>query len=643
MPELDQHLVGSPELSSGRQIPRPLTAAVLVAALAFTGAFTKQEISADNAAAQSSAQIEPVIPQELAGQVNTLTTSVAEAWLAHQLPDGNLLDPVEGRVGGYGLSMIGQSMVQTGAATGNETLIQNGLQAELLEVNKPSSGVFEALSLAGAYSWNEAHLGADPNWQTAKQTIAQFLETQGQPTSSVGTEACYSDTRCWDNKKLVGALAQIELQGTGLAGQPAATASSHQAGVTSEVNKLIKQAAVNTGADAHRLGSGMRFGEAGILSDPSRSPLAYHQLSAMMLGHVVEALGSRTPAPVDAAFQRSARAIIGLMAPDGDGAYIGRGQGQVWNVAAMTDALAIAANNTPDPVWRGRFLAGAAQTLTRLQTVYAPGAWGMPLTPRLAGDANPNYLGIDEYANTVEYNGLALWELQDAAQQLQTAQPAPQEGVGADGVFIDPSHTQFATVKKGDRWWAIHAGDTAPDARYDFGLVAAERLVNGSWIPAIPYRPLTGSKTSGGPVLVVGGERLVPVGKKITAGVGGVVTIKGGWADAPNGKPRLGKDTKWVFKPIGSSAVNLSFQPTGHGERTYQFQTWYEAGSNVTVTRKGLAVQEPNGRRESYVLNRPVTITQGPVYHSAYDENLDSSILTVHAKAGKRVSYTTSF
>ncbi len=629
---------------ASERLYRSIGTLLLTSTLMLGTMFGKQEISADSAIAQGSpvAHTSDTTPQNLAARADSLVTSVAEAWTSHQRADGNFLDPVQGRGGGYGVTMIGQALVETGVAESNETFVQDGIQAEVYDAQHPTGGGFEAFGLTDAYNWNQAHLATDPAWQSAAGEIASFLDTLDGPTTSPSTEACLGNPHCWSNKKLVAAFGNLELTNTELTNSSTTSVLGKTATLHAD-RSLLLQAASQTGKDARFAGTEMRFGDAGILSDPTKNPLAYHELSTMMLGRVVETLGpSKTSRAVQTAFQRSARAIVGLMAPDGDGAYIGRGQGQVWNVAAEVDALSLAARYSSDPTWRGRFLAGAERALNRLETTYTPGSWGMPLTPRLLNDREPNYSGIDEYATTVEYNGLALWALQDAVTQLRQTGPAPNEGIGsdADGVFVDPSHTKFAAVRKGDLWWAIHAGDTAPDARYDFGLVAGERITNGMWKPAIPYRPFTNTKTSGGPVLIVHGEHLVPVGDKITATAAGVVNVEGGWAERPGGQP-VTRNVKWIFKPE-ANGVNMSFHSPG--SHTYGFQTWYEEGSDVTATAKSLSVSEPNGRHESYTFNRPVTITDGPVYHSAYDENLGSSMLTIYTKPGNdKVSYTTTF
>lgn len=633
-----------PGVNIGRRsgLSKKLGVLLVSTSLAFTGLAFKK--SADYTASATTGQaLEQVLPTALGNQADSLIDTTVAAWANHQLPAGNFADPVSDLESAYGVSMIGQAMVETGVASNNQALVADGLRAIQSEVERPNDGVFETFSLASAYAWDQANLDNLPQWQSMQGAFANYLA--GRTTFNMyGVASCASNESCYDNKKLVAAFADIELEADGVGLQSSADSTAHNPKLNKSIDNFLQQAVDNTSSDGKELGPSMQFNQAGILSDPTENPLAYDDLSAMILGHVIEALGpSNTPANVKNAFQRAARAIIGFMAPDGDVAYIGRGQGQVWNVAAAADALAIAANETTNPVWRGRDLAGVALELNRLQNVYTPGSWGMPLVPRLAGVNNPNYLGIDGYANSVEYNGLALWALQDAEQNLLNTSPAPLESIAADGsdVFIDPSQTRFATVRKGDLWWVIHAGDTNVDARYDFGLVAAEKDENGKWIPAMPYRPLTDSEASGGPVLVIGGKSLVPMGNKITAGADGTVKIKGGWANNAGNKPTVDTGTNWVFRPV-DNGVALSFMSPR--DRTYQFRVWYESGSTLRSTSRSLSVSEPDGRHEEYSLNLPITITLGSNAHSAYDENLQSSVITVHTtSADKEVSYITDF
>jgi hypothetical protein len=317
-------------------------------------------------ASGSAAPTRLLSPPTLGAQVAALVTSTTNEWALHQTPEGWLIDPVLGvATGSYGLGMTGQSMVLLGVSHGDGALIEAGLRAELAEVAQPDGGGFELLALSEAFAWNDAHLAGMGAWTAARATIAAFIADHAPLVSDAGD--CYSEERCYDNLKLVAAVAELSLLQTGLPDLTLGTPAT----IRVKALAALTQAAKNTGTDARRLGASP-FRGAGILSDPGRSPLAYHVLSTLMLGQAVKRLGASAPVSVIAAFSRCARALIDLMAPDGDVAYIGRGQGQVWTVAASIDALSLAAQMTRSAVWRGRYLAGAALELARLRSLYPP-------------------------------------------------------------------------------------------------------------------------------------------------------------------------------------------------------------------------------------------------------------------------------
>jgi hypothetical protein len=363
----------------------------------------------------------------------------------------------------------------------------------------------------------------------------------------------------------------------------------------------------------------------------------------MMLGQAVLALGTQTPHAVRSAFSRAARALLGLMAPDGNVAYIGRGQGQVWTVGATIDALAIAAELAPHPAWRGRYLAGLALALKHLETAYPRSGWGFPLVPRLANDAQPNYLGIDGYANTVEYNGLTLWALKNAAAMLAHIPAAPAEAVPSDtnGVFLDPSHARFAAVTDGKLWLAIHATDSNPgDARYGFGLVAAELRTADGWRSVLPLRPLTSTAQVGGLAVLDGERQFYPIGESISADANGHITIHGEWGTA-NGSHKLRAGATWSYLPTPSgNGVTLALRTLARC--TYRFQIWHLPGAQITTTRERLSVREPDGTGQTYSFNLPVSMSATGTFHSAYAEELDSDIITLAPGRSRLLKYTTT-
>lgn len=598
---------------------------------------------------------QPEIPSassNLSNRANQLIVKTAGAWVNHQLPDGRFVDPVVGTLP-FGVPKTGQALVEAGVLTGNQSFISAGVKATVAEIKFPNDAGFnvgsEVAGMSSAFAWNERALAGNAEWQNARDDIAEFLQERSKFKVGIshedGVKKCFENSNCYYNLKLVKALADIELKAAGINTSNKAKASSVNSSPHLSTQAILKQASNHTGRDAVRLGDQVNFEDAGILSDPPKNPLAYSAFSAMILARIVDRQGyENTPPSVKAMFERSARGLLGLMAPDGDVSYIGRGQGQVWNIAAAADAFGVAAKNSKDPVWRERYLAGVDRALKRLETVHTPNSWGLPLVPRLANDKSPDYKGLDRYANQAAYNGLALFALGNTVRSLSSIPTSEKSVIPADvnGVFLDPKQAHFAAVTKNERWWAVHGSTTHNDARYDFGIVAAQKKQpDGTWAPATPARPYTSAETSAGPVIVTKSEQYVPVSKSITANKLGVVSIKGGWAENPEKEVSLAKGTTWTFQPE-KNGVSMSFRTKKTAE--YQFKVWYEQGSKVTRTGRTLRVVEPDGKIQRYTLNRPMRIIKDrTTYSSAYDEKLRSTTISARIKAGKNVKYTTEF
>jgi hypothetical protein len=106
-------------------------------------------------------------------------------------------------------------------------------------------------------------------------------------------------------------------------------------------------------------------------------------------------------------------------------------------------------------------------------------------------------------------------------------------------------------VRRGNTWFAVRAGPSLKrfpgDLRYDAGLVALKRRDFGDpWYDVLPLRPHTwGGADSAGPVLIRGGERAFPVGRKL--GVrGGVVTLRGAYRTAGGRRLRRGARLRYA-------------------------------------------------------------------------------------------------
>jgi hypothetical protein len=586
------------------------------------------------------AQPQTITPSELGAQVSALANGIAAQWSGHELTGGPLIDPVIGPLkGDYGDAMTGQAMVVAGISEDDETLISRGIAAELADAAHPDDGGFELLGLSGAYSLNQRELANDPAWLAARGRIARFLRRHKSSISAL--ERCYASPHCYTNLKLVSAVADISLLETGLRSGVKGSLLANRKALRARVFVLLAMAAANAGRDAYRAGTPSLTG-LGILSDPSENPLAYHALSTVMLGRAILLLGPAAPTTIRDAFARTAKALVAMLAPDGADTYIGRGQAQVWTAGVTIDALAIAAELTSDPTWRGRYLTSAATALARLEDLYPTSGWGLPLVPRFAGSGDPrSYAGIDPYANTVEYNGLALWALDDAAHALAKAAPAPPEPLPSttNGTFVDPSHTRFAAVTQGGLWFAVHALDSnLGDPRYGFGLLAAELNGPNGWESVMPAPPLTSRPVVGSVALRAKGGPLHPVGRHLRAGANGVVTIKGGW-EQPGDPNLIDPGTVWTFTPASSAVTLRTAAPAGSA---YELQVWYLAGARLTFAPRRLAVIEPDGTGQTYALNSRIHVLHGVRASSAYAASMRSVILLVKPPSGALV-YTTSF
>jgi|GEM_PF-3514178 len=582
----------------------------------------------------------------LVDRIDQIIEKTALAWANRQTPEGRFIDPVLNKVPSYGGPMIGQALIEVGLRHNNPELIRKGINALLYQIQYPDSdgfnAGFEAFGMGNSYYENQTKLANNPDWQVAAPKIAAFLESRAHLPVGESVKYCFTNPRCWSNLKLVKAYATISLQQANIAtADPLAAARA--ARLTSETSSLLAQATKNSSRNARFYGDDLSLGEAGILSDPDKNPLAYNALSAMLLGQIIERVGKdNVPAAVMKTLERSAKAIVGMMAPDGDVTYIGRGQGQVWTPAAAASALAVAAKYTGDPELQKRYIEATELSIERLEKQYEPNVFGMPIVPHQMHSTKPSYLGVDSYAN-YGYNGLALELLSDARQALLEMTPVVSASISnkrahRKGVFVDPSQTEFATIQDEDHWLAIHGDTSHPkDARYGFGLVAAMvKKANGDWTYAVQPNPKTDKLTSGGPVLTPKGskQQLIPVGDRVKATRKGKVTVPGGWARTPGG--RKAAKTTFVFNGK-KGGVELGFKVPKSGNLA--FRIWYEAGSKITKNRRGFTIKSPDGAVQTRQFNLPVRIQRANgKFHSAYEKNMRAiDVTTGTVKSGKAV------
>lgn len=574
--------------------------------------------------------------EDLSVRAGAIADEVVRRWASIQGADGRFPDPIYGSGGDYGTAMLGYAMLRRGAQEGDKGLIRGGLDALLAQVDKPAGGAFELLVLARAYRWANGALPSNalaaPFWQKSGPKLAADLSARGPIASQTASATCYADARCYNNLKLVSSLASLELIGTGLS-PASSTALLADVGLRGRVlHRLSSRVPKETGSDVTRVGEAPVSG-AGVLSDPPRNPLAYHALSTMMLGEVLDELGDAAPVTALQAYGRAARALLVLAAPDGDVTWFGRGQGQVWVPAITAAAAAGAAERTTSSVLRGRFLALAEASLTRLRSVYGVGSRGLPLVP---GAVDASVLGaraVDPYATTRGYNGLAVYALDRAAATLKrvggTATRVPSERTG---VVRSPAQAGLAAITRGGLWVGIAAKSRAPeDARYASGVLAMQqRDATGTWKPVVPGRPYNPQRV-GTLAIKVGGRTLVASGSVAQPGPS-AVTVRGGWAEPGAPKSLVDNGTSWRWALEDQQTLSVTFR--ARATRQLVLNGLLGDGATFHKVPFGFVVTNVDGSAVEYRLGvagrrLPLARSTRPAGASAYD----ASVAVAQAKA----------
>ncbi len=583
--------------------------------------------------------------RDLGTRARAIADEVVERWASMQRVDGRFPDPIYGVGGDYGTAMLGYAMLRRGAQQGDKALIQGGLDALLAQVDIPAGGAFELLVLARAYRWASGALPGNPlaaaMWAKAGPRLAADLARRGPITSQSGSAKCYADARCYNNLKLVSSLASVELLGTGLtAATP--TALLADAGLLGRVlHRAGSRVPKEVGADVSRDGAAPIFG-GGVLSDPPRNPLAYHALSTMMLGELNAALGDRAPKSAQLAFERASRALLALAAPDGDLTWFGRGQGQVWVPAVVADAAAQAAQRTTSSVERGRFLALADASLTRLRTHYGVGASGLPLVPGAVDGATLALRRVDPYATTRGYNGLAVDALDRASATLETIDAtATRVPSTRGGIVRSPKQAGLATITRGPLWVAVAGKSRASeDARYGSGVLAIQRRdAAGRWAPVLPGRPYT-PRIVGTVAIRVNGKLLLPSGVIRRSVAPASVGVLGGWGSPGSAKGIIDSGTAWQWSVPDDQTVELRFRAkTG---RTVVANGLMSDGAVFRKVPFGFVITSPDGTQLQYslgVTERRLDLTRvvREAGGSAFDANMGLAQASAIVHKGEHV------
>jgi hypothetical protein len=612
-------------------IPFTLVAFALISFALATGPAPKAA-SATETQAAAAAGLDP-------DALRAAADRAAAAWPSRQLKNGRFRDYVTGGAPtNYGLTMLGYGLLRSGARTGSRAEIDAAVRALDASTRLPSAerGSFQVLALASAYNFARRGLARDPAFLRSRAGWERALRSYGKPQTGPGAAGCFRDPRCFNNLKLVEAAGNLELLATGLRSNVAGAKLADRAALRRDTLAVVGTLAPDSiGTLASSSGPGPRGG-LGILSDPASYPLAYHVVSTAMLARSVELLGTSAPERARATLRRAAETLAAFMGPDGDVAYIGRSQQDAFAPALAAYAGAAAARELPRPAPAAeRYAALSSRALERLTSVNGFGPSGFNVAPRLGDRGARDYLGIDHYANTVVYNGLALFGLNLAADAAAAGPTVAGGPLTADGDrhFLDPQRTRFAAVRHGDLWYAVHERQQRGDLRDDFGLVALkQRSADGAWRELLRPRPLTFGPGSAGPVLVQGSHRGLPYGRSIAVGRDGVVTVSGGFREA-SGRWLRG-EVRFRFAPVGGNGVRLSF-PARRGDRI-ELTTFLPAGKAELLSEKAVG----DGTSVAEATPRPAAVSLESGFASCCDAKLVGARMTIRGSSDGPVTYT---
>ncbi len=556
----------------------------------------------------------PIASADTAGDVRSeigaLTAQVAGQWAGLVTPSGVFRNPFQADAarghGSFVPPALDYGIHAAGLRADDARLIGAAERTWPNAVNPSRASAFDMLGAAYAYG-TLALSGA------RRSQLAGYLQRYGVPPNGA---VCINRPGCYNNLRLVDATTVLAIHALGIASaRPGRDARRI-------VNRRVPQVV------DHRLRANLAgFREQGsVLSDPPSDPLAYHALSTFMLGEAVRTLGERASGGARRARRETLDALSMLMAPDGDTSYLGRGQSQVWVPGIAAGALAAGARDAlaeGSPRRAGRYLAGALAAVDRLRTRHATADHGLDLVPGASTRTTAD--GIDSYAHTVAYNGLAMLGLTvayDALGDVPADLPVDRLPATRRLTVADPEATGLGVVGTGRLWMAVHReAKNTHDLRHDFGLLVLKRRTASGWTDLLAPRPLTVEENpfSGGPQLMRGARAITPVGDALTVRRRTAI-VRGRYG-------RL-RDVTFRWRVL-RDAVRLTVSGARKGDR-FRLIAWTPAGTGAARPR------EFDAAGATWRFSRPIAVTRLPGFHSAPVQDLDGLAAVLRAPRSGR-------
>lgn len=518
------------------------------------------------------------VPAALTERIDAIGLPALAALDAAQRPDGTFDDPVKGRVGGGGLPQVAWVALRQAARLHDEPAQRRiALARSTLARGANGSQLLPKWPLALIVRDGAQSALQDPErWQ-------RMVTNLGRLHAPGVADACYRDARCFNNYDLVSSVLSLELARRGqLSRVPGARL--HDRELRRHTLQWLRDRLPATTSQTARLSQpGLGERSMAALSDPSTYPLAYHAFSSALLTRAVTLAGRDAPAAVRRLLRNALWQLVAFTGPNGETSWMGRGQDQVWTLAAaayagMQGSILL---DRADPALAARLRRLADVELEALRGRL--GDDGLHQTPLgRAGRA-----GIDHYASSVGNAAHTLVWLELAREVAPSvrgaSRPLPSETDGARA--SDPRSTGLMTLRSGAVWIGVHRRRShRSDERYDFGLLRAlVRRPDGSWSSLLPARPIVRpgrASAPSGPLLQRGGRVSAPV-----ATSGGVsatsVRLSGAWRGAA-GSAR----GTWSWTPTRGGVTMRSSCPRGAALR---LTAWLPSDGPLVRSARGLA------------------------------------------------------
>ncbi len=556
-------------------------------------------------------------------QLDAVAGPAMEGLIRAQREDGTFKDTTKGSVGGIGLTKAAfaashQSLrLSSDAATSRRLLARR-----VLTRGTGGSNVLDKWAVA---LWASAERAADG---PLSGRLDARLRELGRLHAPGVADACFQRSDCFNNYSLVSRVLNLELAASGLKSSTAGARLARPA-LRDESLRWLRDVLPRTTAQSARvIAPGQGTFTAAALSDPHTYPLAYQTLCTALLTRAVTLGGSSTPKKVWQLLRAALWENVGFTAPNGEITYLGRGQDEVWTLAANLYAgvqgSVLFASRDPR-------LAARLRRVAEIELAALAGRLtdtGLAQTPlNRAGRA-----GIDHYASQIGNASLALTWL-ELARDASTAMAGdvsylPSEVDG--GRASDPQGNGLLTLRKGDVWLAVHRRrDHRSDARQDFGLLRAlRRNADGRYESLMPERPIVRpgqASPAGGPMLLSGGVAYAP---SVTRGGAEASSIRlsGGWGGVASGS--------WTFAPTAEGVQMTSTCPSG---RALQLTVFLPKEGELTRRERLLA-------RGGYTVrfSQPVSATtMSTTYGSAREPRLTAlKVRTACTTKPLKVTYT---